>query len=103
MIVVRRMKTKQAPAAEIEITKIQPDQFGTWFTGEYDNLTFQAKVFDEGSDYGINEGRISKLWVRCNGVTVLEYERGWSIKPITEFKALCEDIICFLEEAPTTE
>lgn len=27
------------------------------------NLKIQAKIYDTGSQYGINEGRISKLWI----------------------------------------
>lgn len=32
-----------------------------WVRGKVGNRLFQAKVFDEGSIYGINNGRISKL------------------------------------------
>ena len=42
---------------------------------------FWAKVYDEGSEYGIDEGRISKLTVKIDGVTVINYDRGWDIKP----------------------
>ena len=40
-----------------------------------------AKVYDEGSEYGINEGRISKLTIKIDGETTLCYERGWDIEP----------------------
>ena len=42
---------------------------------------FWAKVYDEGSEYGIDEGRISKLMVKIDGVTVINCDRGWDIKP----------------------
>ena len=42
---------------------------------------FWAKVYDEVSEYGIDEGRISKLTVKIDGVTVINYDRGWDIKP----------------------
>ena len=42
---------------------------------------FWAKVYDEGSEYGINEGRISKLSIKVDGVTTLSYDRGWDIEP----------------------
>ncbi len=42
---------------------------------------YWAKVFDEGSQFGINGGRISKLMIKVNGVTTLSYERGWDIEP----------------------
>lgn len=37
-----------------------------------------AKVFNEPSQYGINHGRISKLWVKERGWPVaINYDRGW--------------------------
>ena len=32
---------------------------------------YWAKVYDEGSEYGINEGRISKLRITIDGETVV--------------------------------
>ena len=40
-----------------------------------------AKVYDEGSEYGINEGRISKLTIKIDGVTTLSYDRVWDLEP----------------------
>ena len=42
---------------------------------------YWAKVYDEPSMYGINEGRISKLQIKIDGVAVVEYERGWVLEP----------------------
>ena len=47
-------------------------------------LTYCAKVYDEGSEYGINEGRISKLEVRQDNKLLLNYDRGWDIEPDCE-------------------
>lgn len=44
-------------------------------------LKYSAKVYDEGSEFGINEGRISKLEVRQDGKIILNYDRGWDIEP----------------------
>ena len=38
-----------------------------WYEGCMDGYHYQAKVYDEGSIYGINEGRISKLWISRDG------------------------------------
>lgn len=46
-----------------------------------DMVRFVVKHFDEGSEYGINGGRISKLWVAINGEPEVMYERGWCQKP----------------------
>ena len=44
-------------------------------------LSYSAKVYDEGSEFGINNGRISKLEIRKDGELILNYDRGWDIKP----------------------
>ena len=42
---------------------------------------YWAKVYDEGSEYGIDGGKISKLMIKIDGETVVSYDRGWSIEP----------------------
>lgn len=45
-------------------------------------LKAQVGYFEEPSEFGIDEGRISKLWIADEtGKPVAEYDRGWSIKP----------------------
>lgn len=51
--------------------------------GKYTAVHYFAKVFDEGSIYGINEGRISKLMLKQNGEIVYNYDRGLDIPPQT--------------------
>ena len=55
--------------------------------GETKIAHWWAKVYDEGSEYGINEGRISKLMIKIDGETTLCYERGWDIEPDENDKA----------------
>ena len=64
-----------------------------WYEGYLDGYHYQAKVYDEGSIYGINEGRISKLWMSRDGRTVASYDRGWDIHPDAEAQAAFEKII----------
>lgn len=53
-----------------------------WQTGTVGDYKFEAKVYDEGSDYGIDAGRISKLQVKDkDNKTVAAYDRGWDVKP----------------------
>jgi hypothetical protein len=42
------------------------------------------KVYGEGSDYGIDGGRISKLMLKRKGNVVCNYDRGWDIRPRDE-------------------
>ena len=45
---------------------------------------FWIKHYDEGSCYGIDEGRISKVMLKRNGITVCNYDRGWDVLPVDE-------------------
>ena len=35
-----------------------------WKHGEYNGFSWCIKVFDEGSRFGISNGKISKLWIQ---------------------------------------
>ena len=47
---------------------------------------YWAKVFDEGSEHGINEGRISKLTIRKANETrdLYNYDRGLDLPPAND-------------------
>lgn len=45
------------------------------------SVTFSVKHFEEPSEFGIDEGRISKLDLRVKGKIVANYDRGWDIEP----------------------
>ena len=54
---------------------------GAWVDFQFNGQFGQAKVYDEGSEYGINNGRTSKLVIcstpKWNHVaTVYSYDRG---------------------------
>ena len=44
---------------------------------------FEVKVYDAPSEYGIDEGCISKLYVKdiSTNTEVIGYDRGWYIEP----------------------
>lgn len=42
---------------------------------------YWVKAYDEGSVFGINNGKISKLQININDETVVSYDRGWDIEP----------------------
>ena len=47
------------------------------------------KHFDEGSDWGLRHGCISKLWIADENGTVANFDRGWDVRPATaEAKAV---------------
>ena len=49
--------------------------------GKYTACKYWAKVYETGSEYGIDGGRISKLRITIDDRTVCNYERGWDIRP----------------------
>lgn len=42
---------------------------------------WEAKVYDEPSEFGIKKGRISKLTIWLNGRIAVNYDRRWDIRP----------------------
>lgn len=65
-----------------------------WTKTTINGFQICVKHFDEGSVYGINEGRISKLDIRKNGKIYVLYERDWEIKPTdAQAKAVYEQVL----------
>ncbi len=81
-----------------------------WCDGKVGKYNFQAKLFDVGSEFGIEGGRVSKLsiWdeeVRIEKQNFLEscivnYDRGWDIQPRPEIKTYFDSVMSLLENAP---
>jgi len=60
---------------EIIVTQVS----GNWHNGTINGVRFNAKVYDEPSEFGIDNGNVSKLWIEG----IANYDRGWDIKPKT--------------------
>ena len=78
------------------IRSINYTKKGNWYNGTIgDGFTFQVKLAEEDSLFGIDNGRIIKLFVtkptkknpRPN--PVIAYERSWCIRP-TDDPELCD-------------
>ncbi len=61
-----------------------------WYVGTVGGYPFQAKVTEEDSIFGIDDGRIIKLFVtekpaddNPGSKEIIAYERGWSTCPST--------------------
>ena len=52
-----------------------------WTKGNVNGYQFCIKHFEEGSEFGIEGGRISKLTITKDGKTAANYDRGWDILP----------------------
>jgi ABC-type enterochelin transport system substrate-binding protein len=71
-----------------------------WVSGKIsDAVTFRAKVFDEPSEYGINKGKVSKLEIYENDKWIVNYDRGWDVKPKTpEHKEMYKAVMTRLKD-----
>lgn len=45
---------------------------------------YWIKVYEEGSEFGINGGKISKLMFKRDSEIIANYDRGWDIEPTCE-------------------
>lgn len=55
---------------------------------------YWVKHYEEPSEeFGIDGGRISKLMIKVNGQTTLNYDRGWDIEPEDEASQLTYGIL----------
>lgn len=81
---------------DIQITKNSLRKNG-WVSGKYFDLEFEAKIYDEPSTYGINEGRISKLAIRKDGKEIYAYDRGLDHSEMDDL-----EILEFITELETT-
>lgn len=76
-----------------------------WCSGVCGRYQFEAKLFDEGSCFGINNGRVSKLHIWPKGGYMfapgtINYDRGWDIKPNCKNRIVYNAIMDLLENAP---
>lgn len=55
---------------------------------------FYVKSYEFPSQYGIDGGKISKLEIRRNDITIVQYDRGWVSKPVTKAeKEIFEELV----------
>ena len=65
-----------------------------WTKGEINGYKYCCKHYEEGSRFGIDEGRISKLEIRKDGRWVFNYDRGHDIDKLdAEGKAVYKQIL----------
>ncbi len=69
-----------------------------WVSGTCGDYNFEAKVYNEGSVYGINNGRVSKFTMYDEDKNwLVNYDRGWDIEPDEEIYNCYTNLIKTLE------
>lgn len=75
-----------------------------WVSGTCGDYKFEAKLFDEGSCFGIDDGRVSKLLIVPKNGGFLDavalFDRGWDRKPNHEVLFVYQKIMNLLENSP---
>ena len=71
---------------------------GVWYVGRVEKLHFEALVFTEPSQYGIDGGQVSKLYVwagpkKKRGKALAVYERGWEMEPGEDVRQVVEMLV----------
>lgn len=56
---------------------------------------YWVKHYKNPSKYGINNGCISKLMLKINGVIVANYDRGWDIRPTCKAAEAALEILLY--------
>lgn len=69
-----------------------------WSKGtiEVNGIEFKYEVkryVEPSEEYGINGGRISKLYVSNGGYTVISYDRGWDEMPVCDISERVFEIL----------
>lgn len=96
----------QAAAEDTQKIKIIcPWSESGWISGTIAEFRFSAKVYGvPSSKYGINGGRVSKLEIKKGTMPVVNYDRGWDIRPGSdEIKEIFRAVLDYLETLPAAE
>ena len=56
---------------------------------------YWIKQWDEGSQFGIDGGRISKLCIKRGGEIVCNYDRGWDVEPVDDNTRVALEILLY--------
>lgn len=62
-----------------------------------DSFHYWMKQYEEGSQFGIDGGRISKLMLKRNGEIVYNYDRGLYVAPVDENTVFALEILLHSE------
>lgn len=80
-----------------------------WVKGKVGSYVFEAKLFDDSSTFGINNGRVSKLSIYNDEkrlkdgffpACIVNYDRGWDIRPTKENRKIFKAVLAALESSP---
>ena len=76
-----------------------------WIAGTADGLPFAVKVCGERSEYGIDNGRVIKLYLFSpdGEREIVTYERGWIKYPAPVYEDIMDALITCCDALPPAE
>ncbi|MBR1566454.1 MAG: hypothetical protein IJ649_06795 [Oscillospiraceae bacterium] len=77
-----------------------------WLAGTVDGLPYAVKVCDRQSEYGIDGGRIIKLYLfsgKGPEREITTYERGWAKYPSRRHESSVDALIAYCEALPSVD
>ena len=102
-LTVRRIFVEEKKMSEHSITI--DCIWRNWLGGTVDGLPFAAKVCNICSEFGIDNGRVIKLFLYTeNGEQeIAAYERGWSVYPSGSVEDSMDALIAYCANLPKAE
>ena len=82
---------------EAYFTKFDNDS--NWVKGNVGIYSFAAKLFNDGSRFGIDGGRVSKLSIFNGSVCFVHYDREWDIEPSDDVVDYFDAVMDLLENS----
>jgi len=66
-----------------------------WTEGTINGYKYWVKYYENGSEFGIDEGRISKMTIRKAGTTrdLCNFDRGWDVEPTEEVMEVYQQLL----------
>lgn len=103
LLTIESSNLNEAKSSEIQFDlKLAKDDLYIVGNAQYNGVDYKidAKVFLEGSEYGIDNGPISKLSIKdiANNELIINYDRGWDKKPDEQNEFLYKETIKALTE-----
>lgn len=101
---ISKTETKNTETNSLEINFTVDKENDLWINGNVSangkEYRINAKVFLDGSEFGIDNGQISKLFIvdKSTNKTIVNYDRGWETKPDKSFEPIYAEIIKALVE-----
>lgn len=94
---VRYVKASSSNSSDVRVNLHNAPDNPVWVIGNVtiggETYKVTAKVFLEGSQFGINKGPVSELYIAKDGKCIVNYARGWDTKPSEEYKEIYKTIL----------